>query len=137
MRQFSLADLEPRPRVRPDAVLGAARRAVLRDPGRKCVWIATRAEGLVRLNDSLLANTWEGEELDVELWPNPIQDRINLRLSSPAELRLHDAQGRLLLASRLQAGRQQVPLPELRAGVYFLQMQSSGKLLTRKLLKLD
>jgi len=82
---------------------------------------------------------------DMEAYPNPFNDKINVRvqLSVPgqASLQLFDLSGRLIRSldsqTLTESGRLQddFELPGLQPGIYFLRLQHARGVLTRKLLK--
>ncbi|WP_324673671.1 FG-GAP-like repeat-containing protein [Hymenobacter sp. GOD-10R] len=93
----------------------------------------------VRLNKGVLANAPTQLTQQVELYPNPAHTSV--RLSLPAELaqqrvqvQLVNTLGQVVLTQTLAAhATPELPLAQLAAGVYSLQLQTSQGLVTKRL----
>ncbi|MFN0176618.1 MAG: tail fiber domain-containing protein [Saprospiraceae bacterium] len=86
-------------------------------------------EQLKSLVAQLLANQ-NVSLLDMQTWPNPTGDVLNVYLSGAAAggmLSLFSAEGKLLRSQPAMEGTQELPLKNLPAGNYFLQANMPGK----------
>jgi Secretion system C-terminal sorting domain len=77
------------------------------------------------------------------LFPNPVHDILNVRFlsaSQATELTIYDAQGRLFIAKKLSESdlseEIKFDISALLSGVYFVRSLSSGKVVTKRFLKL-
>ena len=86
------------------------------------------------LRDSHCYNTAIGPRQtrqDMQVYPNPAEDRIHIHLESPpgreTRLSLLDIHGRLLRQTRMQGQRQTWPLGDLPQGIYLLRLEQWGR----------
>lgn len=77
-----------------------------------------------------------------EIFPNPFRDQLSLRstdYNGPLTLRLIDATGREILRKNTlpytAGATQNITLPQLKAGIYYLQLNGNGIRWTEKLLR--
>jgi Secretion system C-terminal sorting domain len=75
----------------------------------------------------------EGLKIDVKLYPNPMQESLNIELKGDLNTRLiftlTDLSGRQLLSKNLDVGQKTLTMPtnELSSGIYFLEMRHPEK----------
>lgn len=81
------------------------------------------------LNNPLSATREAPEAGSFIIWPNPVQDALQIRFDDlslqanfPAPFTVSDASGRTILQAEWQEGRQQLYLPELPKGMYYLKI---------------
>ena len=90
--------------------------------------------------ESVKGNQYPANDADFRIFPNPAQNRftVTYSLAQPAELRLYDMYGKVRLSTILpgiQAGREDVTVQQLQAGVYsVLLLQHNGEMLITRLL---
>ena len=75
----------------------------------------------------------------LELWPNPVRDRVRIRIPEPASgyplVRLYDLRGTVTLSLQMELPGE-LDLPEsLPGGVYILEVRTSGHIYRGRLLK--
>lgn len=77
------------------------------------------------------------EEMDIEVqvYPNPVQDRLHLNLGQPARLKITDAGGYVLFVSELPDNGV-IDLSELSAGMYLLHLEGNAHASVRRIIKL-
>ncbi|MCC6725852.1 MAG: T9SS type A sorting domain-containing protein, partial [Saprospiraceae bacterium] len=77
--------------------------------------------------DCIEVATSEAEEMGIAVFPNPVNDVLNVHLNNPARLRLLDGLGRVVLSQWAQ-GAAELPMGRLAAGAYWLQVvDETGK----------
>jgi hypothetical protein len=75
----------------------------------------------------------EGKTIDVKLYPNPMQESLNIELKGDLNTRLiftlTDLSGRQLLSKNLDVGQKTLAMPtnELSNGIYLLEMRHPEK----------
>ena len=76
-----------------------------------------------------------GESLSFELYPNPTNGLITVRLNSndTVQLRLLDIKGSQLLQRTVQQ-QVQIDMSAFENGVYFIELQASGEVITKKII---
>lgn len=76
------------------------------------------------------------EALVAGVYPNPASDRVNIVTNSESvtALRIHNAQGQLILSRNLQPGDNAFDTSGMESGIYFLELRSEGKVHTEKLI---
>jgi hypothetical protein len=74
-------------------------------------------------------------EMGINVYPNPVQDILNIRTGSgPATLKLYDASGRLVKQQQISGKTvQQVSLGYLKNGLYLLKIENATGLTTKKI----
>ncbi len=98
--------------------------------------------GFISFFDKDLSNTQPEPSLqEVSIFPNPVNDKLTLRLKTqtdePLTLQIHSADGRMLRQTAYQAPVAELreDLAELLPGVYFLSLRTEGAVFVAKLLK--
>lgn len=88
----------------------------------------------------MLSSVRELDQKDVQVFPNPTSG--NLRIQADGQLRLsafslYDHQGQVALSGQLDAGRSQINLGRLPAGVYLLRLQDdhTGNWISKKVIR--
>ncbi len=93
----------------------------------------------VASTDALFTNVTASEEdnsVALEIYPNPVEDKINVTTSSPrATLQLHDLQGRLLETIQIDRNSTTFSMNHYATGVYLLHVATQGKTVVRKVIK--
>ncbi|MCI4668951.1 MAG: aryl-sulfate sulfotransferase [Bacteroidia bacterium] len=69
----------------------------------------------------VLSNGPEYENLPM-VFPNPTQNTLFVEWEKPVNAELFDLNGRVLSTYQLQAGRNEIQVPELQTGIYFLRI---------------
>ncbi len=86
-----------------------------------------------------VVNTVNIESVDAHIFPNPADDQINvvIPLNGPAQMRIFDALGRLVVERNLQLNGNNFvqPVSNLDKGIYTLQILTSDKIAEEKFLK--
>lgn len=86
-----------------------------------------------------VSSTGEQPLPEFSIFPNPVQEKLILSLPQPTTgtLRLMDVAGRVVFFQELrdESGQVSFLLPETKAGVYLLQLQTAEGSLTRKVVK--
>lgn len=72
---------------------------------------------------------------DVNIYPNPVRDLLNVELAENATYSVMDLNGRIIESGR-ENGRFQVNTTEWDSGVYFLEIVSNGQKVNKKIVKL-
>ncbi|MFA8300899.1 MAG: choice-of-anchor J domain-containing protein [Hyphomicrobiales bacterium] len=81
----------------------------------------------------LLTGTEEFKAAGINLYPNPTTRIIHIEGISNAQMKLVDLSGRILKSINVDNNNYSLDLSDLDAGVYFLQTNSNGKLLSSKI----
>jgi hypothetical protein len=71
---------------------------------------------------------------DFTVFPNPTERFVNLGGNYPAEVRIYDQVGKLVLDSRVDQANRQLDLKGVQKGIYILQLKSSHETITQKLI---
>lgn len=80
-----------------------------------------------------LTNNMENQ---LEIWPNPVEQQVNILTNSPQyHVEIRNLEGKLLI-EKFKGQRNTINLSELQAGVYFLSIISSDIKVTKRILKL-
>ena len=72
-------------------------------------------------------------------YPNPVNDRVHIHLAklrAGAEVKVCDAQGKLLMTQRLIRQKPEIDLSGLRPGLLHIRVRNGKKLTTLSLIKL-
>lgn len=83
--------------------------------------------------------TWNSDEIaetsEVEVFPNPAKDRINIRFAEAKEsnIRIYDMTGRLVYSTTSAAQALAIPAQGLRSGIYTVLVQQQGNQFTKRL----
>jgi uncharacterized protein YjdB len=100
----------------------------------KHYWVMTNHDGCVQksyYNTPLLASWGASEGLDIRLFPNPTNSRINivvegLNNSDVVEVKLYDMTGRSIYTGLLDAGRATLNVAEYPSGMYSIVLTKDG-----------
>jgi hypothetical protein len=103
--------------------------------------ITTRIDGIEVYNADLSAvNELKINEVEVLVYPNPVQDQLNIRLTnsnySYLNFRLYDASGKAVLTKSENvsySSNYQLDVSHLTAGLYLLKITSNEKTITKKI----
>jgi hypothetical protein len=115
--------------VRPRIVFGDATITVSRttfhlDSIRKLSFVSAAETNIaVRL---------EEEEGKILLYPNPVQDELNLRIDIPIQdlsYRIFDLNGRQIRTGRIHSETMQIPMQNFQKGTYVLRVERSGQII--------
>lgn len=72
---------------------------------------------------------------DLKIYPNPVADSFRISgIQGGATLRLSDINGKLVLSKKIN-NNEYISLSSLPRGVYFVNVNSSGKTIEKKLVK--
>lgn len=74
----------------------------------------------------------EIKEMDVQIYPNPTIDLMNIQVDRDAEYALIDLTGQLLRSGILRKGITTMDIQDLNPGVYLVQVRSESRNMTRK-----
>ena len=74
-------------------------------------------------------------ELNIELYPNPAQERISLSVSTSGTVMVafFNAAGQRVYQQAFRGGTLEVPVHNWKPGLYFCRLMSDGEVVTRKL----
>lgn len=91
---------------------------------------------LVQVTVDITTGLTENTGGAMQLFPNPAHDQLQVRLpaGSPAEIRLFDATGRLVLNNRVAGNNTTLSLEGLQPGVYTVRVQQGQTMLHEKLI---
>lgn len=92
----------------------------------------------VRVYQSSTLSEEELEEASIEIYPNPVNNHIQIRQPwEHAEVQLHDSSGKLILAKNISFGNSQLDISSLAAGTYICKITQpeTGLLVEKKLIK--
>lgn len=91
---------------------------------------------LVQVTVDITTGLSGNSEGAVQLFPNPAHDQLQVRLpaGSPAEIRLFDATGRLVLNNRVAGNNTTLSLEGFQPGVYTVRVQQGQTMLHEKLI---
>jgi hypothetical protein len=82
----------------------------------------------------------EKTKIELTIFPVPVIDNINIQInggkSSQAEIRILDLQGRLIKEFLCNGSKIQLPLSDIRAGVYILEYKKDKQVVVKKFIKL-
>ncbi len=103
------------------------------------------SNGIVHVIDAvLLPDVVSVEELSesglaLEIYPNPVVDRLVVNLNEPgirnADLMLYDATGRLVSNWRVAPGQRELSVGQLQPGTYFLLIRVDNRVFRQKIMK--
>ncbi len=82
----------------------------------------------------LFTSLVETTESAVKIYPNPASDRIWIESDSPANIRIFDMNGRLVMAQQDINNKRPVMLGGLNNGLYIIEIISNGKRTTERLI---
>ena len=102
-------------------------------------WLDARFAYLDREINSA-CGTWAADEAvetpSVEVFPNPANDRINIRFAEPGEsiIRIYDMTGRLVYSTTYTAQALTIPTSGFRSGIYSVLVQSKDHQFTSRII---
>jgi hypothetical protein len=104
--------------------------------------ITTRIDGIEVYNaDANAVKELKFNEMEVSIYPNPVQNQLNLKFSNSnfetIDLQMFDASGRTVmkLADISSKGSEyQVDVSKMNNGIYLLKLNTAGKTLTKRIL---
>lgn len=74
-------------------------------------------------------------EFNFHFFPNPASNFLNVEVESRSAIKVFDAIGKLIIIKEFQTGVNRMDLTELQNGVYYLQINQDGNVVTRKFIK--
>jgi len=102
-------------------------------------WLDPANTGAVTLD--VLPNPLSIDEQTIEelvtIYPNPINDAINIRVSNPAEqlnYEIINALGQRVMSGKLDSTNS-IPVEDMSSGLYFVKLSSGNKSMTQKIIK--
>ena len=84
--------------------------------------------------DPCLALTDIRQEL-TRLYPNPVKDKLHIKVADDCEVTVYDALGKLVLNKKIESGGHTINLQTLSQGVYYLQLISAQGTFVHRLIK--
>lgn len=69
----------------------------------------------------------------LNIFPNPVNDNLNIDTNSNFDVVLYDSSGRIVLEAKNSS--HQISLSKLQSGLYFLKIKLEGKIVTKKIIK--
>jgi hypothetical protein len=98
------------------------------------------ATGVFTIGETPAINVIENSLDQVSIYPVPTGDKLNVNLGhevlNETNYTVYSAEGKLVLAGRIQFAKQQLNLEGLASGVYVLQIQDSGSMVKKDFIKL-
>jgi hypothetical protein len=98
------------------------------------------ATGVFTIGESPVLNVNENSLNAVSIFPVPTGDKLNINLGhevlNETKYIVYSAEGKQVLAGRIQFAKQQLSLEGLASGVYVLQIQDSGSMVKKDFIKL-
>jgi hypothetical protein len=98
------------------------------------------ATGVFTIGESPTISVIENSLDQVSIYPVPTGDKLNVNLGhevlNETNYTVYSAEGKLVLAGRIQFAKQQLNLEGLASGVYVLQIQDSGSMVKKDFIKL-
>lgn len=88
---------------------------------------------LIQLDDSNISNVREPDGLALRAFPNPARSIIHVELPASGQLLLYSSMGQVVWSSAHQGGLEVFSLPDMPAGIYWLQGQMSAKQLLARI----
>ena len=94
----------------------------------------------IQIYDGIFSNNEEVSGQDIEIYPNPTSDILNLRLktNTNSRIELYNLQGELINSWKVESNNSnlQLDISQLEVGVYVLRVIENGDVvLTEKILK--
>jgi hypothetical protein len=98
------------------------------------------ATGVFTVGETPVLNVNENSLNAVSIFPVPTGDKLNVNLGhevlNETNYTVYSAEGKLVLAGRIQSAKQQLNLEGLASGVYVLQIQDSGSMVKKDFIKM-
>jgi lysyl endopeptidase len=105
-------------------------------------WLDPDSTNVMTLNGLALSVAEAGQDEWVTVFPNPVQDQLNLKTSAPAgkklDISIHDIWGNLLLESALVAGsthEMQIDVSGFLPGMYIFGVSDGDRRVVRKIIR--
>ena len=76
----------------------------------------------------------ELEQRDVEVYPNPARDFLNIKAENITNIRIVNIVGQVVVNREMNVNHTQINVNDLQAGVYFIQIDTQKGSVTRKIL---
>jgi hypothetical protein len=96
--------------------------------------------GVFTIGETPAINVMENSLNQVSIYPVPTGDKLNINLDhevlNETKYIVYSAEGKQVLAGRIQLAKQQLNLEGLAPGVYVLQVQDSGSMVKKDFIKL-
>jgi len=90
-------------------------------------------DGAVAFSDHIVAITKPLNGFSI--YPNPVQDQLNLQLDFAANISLINMNGQVMLTKQLETGKHQVDMSQFAAGTYIIELLNrEGERFTQKLI---
>ena len=70
-----------------------------------------------------------------QVYPNPVQDILQIHSIQKGSLQISDASGKIILRQELQPGDNRIPVNRLPGGLYLLQLSTVNQNFTTQLIK--
>ncbi len=70
---------------------------------------------------------------DVNVYPNPANDILNVKVDKPCVIRLFDTAGNVVLERKFAGGTQEIDVKALTPAIYYLEIQADNKKTVRKI----
>ncbi|MEA3460463.1 MAG: T9SS type A sorting domain-containing protein [Bacteroidota bacterium] len=84
----------------------------------------------------LVTGLIEMESQSIDIYPNPVADRLKVRgLSASSFVRISNIHGNLLLSTRMETESGEIDLSALAAGLYLITIQTEGETISRSFIK--
>ena len=103
------------------------------------LFCTSRASGSAKAEDQLeigLASGIEDYEIEnVNVYPNPFENQINISVETKSNVTIMDITGRTVYNVTINAGSTTIDADYLNSGIYFITINSSGNTITRKVIK--
>ncbi len=80
-------------------------------------------------------SVFDKETGQINVFPNPVENRLKIVLPEAMQAELMDFSGKLLSKRKLQAGNNEMPMAQYSAGAYLLRLSSPQKVHTVKVVK--
>ena len=98
-------------------------------------WTKKAASTIFSLNDDSTASLDNFTTVNFVLHSNPIRETLRVTVDEEAQFKLLNVSGQIIKKGVFTTGYNEVGIPELSTGVYFLKMQTAKEFATKRLLK--
>ncbi|WP_124981792.1 T9SS type A sorting domain-containing protein [Nonlabens xiamenensis] len=75
------------------------------------------------------------EQADWSIYPNPVDEILNVEVQETARYNIYDITGAVLMTGVVEQNKPQLNIAELRSGMYFFSIELSGKREVKKIIK--
>ena len=103
------------------------------------IWVGTSVEGVVRIDEALYTPVENaGAEEACLLYPNPVKNSLTLQSTDHVirAVRIADVHGRLVMEQQSISMPLKMDFTMLPAGAYFLSIETAGKIIKKKVIKM-